>query len=532
MCDSAMKIWNLLVCVWIGVIRGALLDNVELVLTSSPPTATDGESFTLICSPPFGSAGNVAWLQNNASKVITQFSMNCSKQPNSAGNNIDRFSVSCNDTIHSIEFRFNSTTDQGGWQCGKLVNKTYIYPRSNIYNIGVASSTTTRYVGTSSEPVAMTSQKGVASPVTSTQSSPTTTRYMETMSESETVTPQKAELVLTSSPVTATDGENLTLICSDSSGSVVNIAWLQNNTPKVITQMSNNCTKQPPPMGNNNINRFSVSCNDTVHSIEFRFNSTTDQGGWQCGKLVNDNYIYPRSNIHSVGVASPVTSTQSSTTTTRYMETTSEPGTVTPHKSVASPVTSTQSSSTTTRYMETTSEPEAMTSQKVVSSSVTSTQSSPTTTRYMETTSEPGTVTPQKGVASPVTSTQSSSTTTRYMETTSKPGTVTPQNVSTDDGDTDTIYIVVGAVGGAVLLVVVVVGIVCIRRRRQAAHQKEDMKGETNVTAAQVDPNAANCDMVENELYRRSRDIAPTNEAENQERMTSLCQMHTRVWIC
>ncbi|XP_046582644.1 cell wall integrity and stress response component 4-like isoform X5 [Haliotis rubra] len=434
MCDSAMKIWNLLVCVWIGVIRGALLDNVELVLTSSPPTATDGESFTLICSPPFGSAGNVAWLQNNASKVITQFSMNCSKQPNSAGNNIDRFSVSCNDTIHSIEFRFNSTTDQGGWQCGKLVNKTYIYPRSNIYNIGVASSTTTRYVGTSSEPVAMTSQKGVASPVTSTQSSPTTTRYMETMSESETVTPQK-------------------------------------------------------------------------------------------------------------GVASPVTSTQSSTTTTRYMETTSEPGTVTPHKSVASPVTSTQSSSTTTRYMETTSEPEAMTSQKVVSSSVTSTQSSPTTTRYMETTSEPGTVTPQKGVASPVTSTQSSSTTTRYMETTSKPGTVTPQNVSTDDGDTDTIYIVVGAVGGAVLLVVVVVGIVCIRRRRQAAravfvlkYQKEDMKGETNVTAfsssAQVDPNAANCDMVENELYRRSRDIAPTNEAENQERMTSLCQMHTRVWIC
>ncbi|XP_046578399.1 uncharacterized protein LOC124286105 isoform X4 [Haliotis rubra] len=178
-------------------------------------------------------------------------------------------------------------------------------------------------------------------------------------------------------------------------------------------------------MGNNNINRFSVSCNDTVHSIQFRFNSTTDQGGWQCGKLVNINHIYPRSNIQSVGVASPVMSTQSSSTTTRYTETTAESGTVTSQNDGVSLVTSTQS-----------------------------TQSLPTTTWYTETTIEPGTVTPQK--------------------------------VSTDDGDSDTIYIVVGAVGGAVLLAVVVVGIVCIRRRGQAAHHQNDMKEESNFEATPV----------------------------------------------
>ncbi|XP_046579336.1 uncharacterized protein LOC124286921 [Haliotis rubra] len=144
--------------------------------------------------------------------------------------------------------------------------------------------------------------------------------------------PGNAEFLLTSSPVTATDGELLTLICSGSSGSVVNMVWLQNNTTKVITQNSNNCIKQPPPVGNNNTNRFSVSCNDTVHSIQFCFNSTTDQGGWQCGKYVTDTYTYPRSSIYNIGVASPVTSTQSSSTTTRCMETTSEPGTVTPQK--------------------------------------------------------------------------------------------------------------------------------------------------------------------------------------------------------
>ncbi|XP_046578397.1 protein MTL1-like isoform X2 [Haliotis rubra] len=315
-------------------------------------------------------------------------------------NNINRFSVSCNDTVHSIQFRFNSTTDQGGWQCGKLVNINHIYPRSNIQSVGVASpvmstqssSTTTRYTETTAESGTVTSQNDGVSLVTSTQSTqslPTTTWYTETTIEPGTVTPQKGEFVLTSSPVTATDGELFTLICSVSSGSVVNIIWIQNNTTKVLTQHSNSCIKQPSPMGNY-INRFSVSCNDTVHSIDFMFNSTTDQGGWQCGKFVNDTYIYPRSNIHSVVAARHVISTQTSSTTIRYTETTSEPGTV------------------------------------------------------------------------------------------------TPQEVATDVGDSDTIYIVVGAVGGAVLLAVVVVGIICIRRRREGAHHQNDMKQERHVEATPV----------------------------------------------
>ncbi|XP_067674882.1 uncharacterized protein [Haliotis asinina] len=299
-----------------------------------------------------------------------------------------------------------------------------------------------------------------------------------------------AHLALTNSPETATDGDLFTLTCSVSSGSVVVIAWLQNNTAQVITQRSTNCIKQPPPVGSNhNISRFNVSCNNTVHRIEFRYDSTRDQGEWRCGKPASDTSISVRSNIFNIGVASPVISTQSSSITTRHTETTSEPSAMTSQTDVASPVTSTRS-----------------------------TQSLPSTTLYTETTSQPGTVTSRKG---PVISTQVLPTTTRYTENTLEPGTVTPQKVSTDDSDSDTVYIVAGAVGGGVLLAVVVVGVVCIRRRRQATNQKEEMTGQRNVTGfysrTQAYQNTANFDMVENELYRCSCDISPINEAENQE---------------
>ncbi|XP_067674930.1 uncharacterized protein [Haliotis asinina] len=205
-----------------------------------------------------------------------------------------------------------------------------------------------------------------------------------------------AHLALTNSPETATDGDLFTLTCSVSSGSVVVIAWLQNNTAQVITQRSTNCIKQPPPVGSNhNISRFNVSCNNTVHRIEFRYDSTRDQGEWRCGKPASDTSISVRSNIFNIGVASPVISTQSSSITTRHTETTSEPSAMTSQTDVASPVTSTRS-----------------------------TQSLPSTTLYTETTSQPGTVTSRKG---PVISTQVLPTTTRYTENTLEPGTVTPQ---------------------------------------------------------------------------------------------------------
>ncbi|XP_067674914.1 uncharacterized protein [Haliotis asinina] len=208
-----------------------------------------------------------------------------------------------------------------------------------------------------------------------------------------------AHLALTNSPETATDGDLFTLTCSVSSGSVVVIAWLQNNTAQVITQRSTNCIKQPPPVGSNhNISRFNVSCNNTVHRIEFRYDSTRDQGEWRCGKPASDTSISVRSNIFNIGVASPVISTQSSSITTRHTETTSEPSAMTSQTDVASPVTSTRS-----------------------------TQSLPSTTLYTETTSQPGTVTSRKGVAGPVISTQVLPTTTRYTENTLEPGTVTPQ---------------------------------------------------------------------------------------------------------
>ncbi|XP_067674949.1 uncharacterized protein [Haliotis asinina] len=237
-----------------------------------------------------------------------------------------------------------------------------------------------------------------------------------------------ANLVLTSSPGTPTDRKLFTLACSISSGPVVNMAWLLNNITEVITQWSSNCTKQQPHE-NRNIDHFNVSCNDTDHTIQFTFNSTRDQGGWQCGKLVNDTYIYLRSNILQKGVAGSVISSEFPSTMTLYTWSTSGPW--------------------------------SMASQ------------------------------------------------------TSEPGTATLSKVSTNDSDSDTVYMVVGAVGGAGLLVVVVVGVVCIRRRRQATDQKEDMKGK-NADSSPDYQNTTTCHTVENELYRPSCDMTPVDEAEHE----------------
>ncbi|XP_048246161.1 uncharacterized protein LOC124127893 isoform X2 [Haliotis rufescens] len=271
--------WNILIWIWIGVIQGEEHVNGDFSLTSSPLTPTDGELFTLTCRIPDESAANIGWLQNNKDKVVTQNANNCMKQALAYGQDfINRINVSCSTTAHSITFRFNSTTDQGSaWQCGKPVNDTKIHPRSNNYTIG--------------------------------------------------------EFVLTSTPLTATDGELFTLICHIPDESAINIGWLQNNKTMVVTQQTPNCNKQALAYGDDIINRINVSCSSTTHSMTFRFNSTTDQGSaWQCGELVNDTKIYPRSNIYTIDVASPVMSSQSLSTTTRYMETTSDSETESPNK--------------------------------------------------------------------------------------------------------------------------------------------------------------------------------------------------------
>ncbi|XP_048246164.1 mucin-5AC-like isoform X3 [Haliotis rufescens] len=207
------------------------------------------------------------------------------------------------------------------------------------------------------------------------------------------------DFLLTSSPLIPTDGDLFTLTCSFRDEFTVNIGWLQNNKPKVVTQRVTNCIKSSLAYGQDTINRINVSCSTTAHSMTFRFSSTTDQGSvWQCGKQVSDYVIHPRSNNYTIG---SVMSTQSLPTTTRSMAISPDPETVTPTKVVTRPVTSTQSTSTTTRYMETTSDPETVTPKTVVTRPVTSTQSTSTTTRYMETTSDPETVTPKKGPKNP-----------------------------------------------------------------------------------------------------------------------------------
>ncbi|XP_071094589.1 uncharacterized protein [Haliotis cracherodii] len=322
--------WNILICMWISVIHGEEHVNDGFVLTSSPLTATDGELFTLNCSFRNESIVNIGWWQNNKPNVVTQKDGNCSKQSLAYGQDIiNRINVSCSTTAHSMSFRFNSTTDQGAaWQCGKQVSDYDIRPRSNNYTIGTFS--------------------------------------------------------LTSSPLTPTDGDLFTLTCSAHDESTANIGWLQNNKHMVVTQHTHNCSKQVlNGVVDDIISRINVSCNSTMHSIAFKYNSSTDKGSaWQCGKLVNDTKIYPRSDNYTI----------------------------------------------------------------------------------------------DNQTSSPVMSTQSLSTTVRYMETTSDPETVTLKKAFTDEH----LYIMVGAVGGAVLLTVVVAGVVCIRRRRKAAHKQNDMKEERN----------------------------------------------------
>ncbi|XP_071094585.1 uncharacterized protein [Haliotis cracherodii] len=112
----------------------------------------------------------------------------------------------------------------------------------------------------------------------------------------------------------------------------------------VVTQNTPNCDKQALAYGVDIISRINVSCSTRAHSMTFRFNSTTDQrSAWQCGRIVSDTAIYPRSNIYTIGAeehdqtSSPLMSTQSLSTTTRYMETTSDPDTVTLKKGPLNP---------------------------------------------------------------------------------------------------------------------------------------------------------------------------------------------------
>ncbi|XP_071094588.1 uncharacterized protein [Haliotis cracherodii] len=372
-----MKVcWNILICMWIGVIHGAVHANGTFVLTSSPLTATDGELLTLICSIRDESTKNIGWLQNNKAKVVTQKTPNCIKHKLAYGHDIiNRINVSCSTTAHSMTFRFHSTTDQGAaWQCGKQVSDNVIHPRSNNYTID--------------------------------------------------------GFVLTSSPLTATEGELFTLICSFHDGSAANIGWWQNNKPEVVTQKDGNCIKRQLAYGQDIISRINVSCSTTAHSMTFRFNSTTDQGAaWQCGKQVSDTDIHPRSNNYTIGTEK--------------------------HAHTSSPVMSTRSLSTTTRNMETASDPQKVTTENGTDG--------------------------HDGTSSSVMSTQSLSTTTRNMKMTSDQETVTTKDAFTGEKDPNLLYIVFGAVGGAVLLAVVVVGLVFIGRRRKAALENDLYEGSRDV---------------------------------------------------
>ncbi|XP_067679815.1 hepatitis A virus cellular receptor 1 homolog [Haliotis asinina] len=119
-------------------------------------------------------------------------------------------------------------------------------------------------------------------------------------------------LVLTSSPLTTTDGEVFTLICSSNTTGGQDRQWNRDgNLVFTTTQgFSSPIVSNPYDFNRYLSGRINVSCDASQHNVTLRINSTIDNGSrWQCVDVV----ISPRSNTLTIYSAS--TTTVSPTTT-------------------------------------------------------------------------------------------------------------------------------------------------------------------------------------------------------------------------
>ncbi|XP_046560570.1 uncharacterized protein LOC124269573 isoform X3 [Haliotis rubra] len=112
---------------------------------------------------------------------------------------------------------------------------------------------------------------------------------------------QAGSLVLTSSPMTVTDEELFTLICSRNTTRGQDRQWKRDDTVVFYTtQGSTSPTVANPDIFNRYLSgRVNVSCDATQHNVTLRINSAVDNGSrWQCV----DNVASQTSNTMTIYV--------------------------------------------------------------------------------------------------------------------------------------------------------------------------------------------------------------------------------------
>ncbi|XP_046577368.1 chitinase 3-like isoform X2 [Haliotis rubra] len=190
-------------------------------------------------------------------------------------------------------------------------------------------------------------------------------------------------LVLTSSPMTATDGELFTLICSRNTTGGQDRQWKRDGTFVLITtQGSSSPSVANPDIFNRYLSgRVNVSCDATQHNVTLRINSAVDNGSrWQCV----DNVASQTSNTMAIYVTVPQSthsasvSTVSTTTTSSSSSASTVPPDVTVPQSTHSASVSTVSTTTTTASSSSASTvPPGDTSMSISTSPVTTTKQCP-----------------------------------------------------------------------------------------------------------------------------------------------------------
>ncbi|XP_071094823.1 uncharacterized protein [Haliotis cracherodii] len=139
----------------------ALCKGGSLHLFSSPPTATDGGLFTLVCTNRSRGISGMKWYLNDNQAFTTKAEgakETCSLGiPSSSPIKYkDRFTVSCNDLQHNVTLTINSTIDNGSvWYCEDNTvtgtrqvtrlksNKFIINVTTSIWTYGSSTSSTT-----------------------------------------------------------------------------------------------------------------------------------------------------------------------------------------------------------------------------------------------------------------------------------------------------------------------------------------------------------------------------------------------------
>ncbi|XP_071094822.1 uncharacterized protein [Haliotis cracherodii] len=149
------KMENLLVIILLYNVT-ALCKGGSLHLFSSPPTATDGGLFTLVCTNRSRGISGMKWYLNDNQAFTTNAEgakETCSLGiPSSSPIKYkDRFTVSCNDLQHNITLTINSTLDSGSvWYCeDNAVTGTTQVTRSNSNRLIINVMTSTWTYGSS-----------------------------------------------------------------------------------------------------------------------------------------------------------------------------------------------------------------------------------------------------------------------------------------------------------------------------------------------------------------------------------------------